>query len=398
MNGILVVDDEVNNRRAMRRIFGNADYSVELAESGEAAMGMIAASAPDLVILDIMMPGMDGYEVCGRLKSNPETSDIMVLLLSAKGSLEDRLKGYDVKADDYIIKPYDIDELKAKVRILIRLKNARDELKRINHDLEKVVQERTRELVKKERQAVVGQMVQGIVHNIRGPLMAASCGLEMGLDLSKTFLENTSDDRNEAEKWVQKITHQLHSATEAVKKADRLIQNLLVKGRQDAVENRQKLDLNDLIRKEVEFLDADMEVKHGIKKVLNLAPSIPTLSGVYSDFSQVIYDMVTNASDAMRHSEKKELTITTRAENNHIRVEFRDTGSGITQENLDKIFDPFFTTKPKNGDEKEGEPTGTGLGLYTCTQLLKPYAAEISVESREGEGTCFTISLPTNGC
>jgi len=395
MNTVLVVDDEKNNLNAVKRIFAELDYTLQFARNGEDALACIDEGFdPDIVILDIMMPGIDGYEVCRRLKSNGGTSGIMVLLLSARAGIEERLKGYRVKADDYLTKPYDPEELKAKVRILLRLKNAHDELSAVNRDLEKLVAHRTRELVKKERQALIGRMVQGFIHNLQTPIMVVHNRAEMAFSLTRDLLEDIYGDGTSERTIAQKIIHQLDFSLKAIDKVELLIHNLLAKSRQDAAVEKEKIDLNDLIVKELEFLDADMELKHALKKTLNLAPSLPSLFGVSSDFSQVVYNMVKNASDAMLHSQKKEITITTKEDGDHIFIIFSDTGPGIPYDDPDRIFDPFFTTKPMKGAEKEGEATGTGLGLYTCLQLMKPYGGKISVKSQPGMGTHFTLSLP----
>jgi len=398
MNRILVVDDEENNLNAVKRVFADLDYTLRFARSGEGALACIREDFdPDVVILDIMMPGIDGYEVCRYLKSNGKTSGIMVLLLSASAGLEDRLKGYEAKADDYMVKPYDPEELKAKVRILLRLKKAHDELRVINQDLENLVTYRTRELVKKERQAIVGQMVQGFIHNLQSPIMVVHNRIEMASLLVGDLQENISGDGTFDSRIAQKINRQLDFSLKAADKVELLIHNLLAKSRRDAAVEKEEIDLNDLIVKELEFLNTDMELKHEVIKTLNLSPSLPSFLGIYSDFSQVVHNMVKNASDAMLNSHQKELNISTVHAHGRVLIRFEDTGPGIPARDLDRIFDPFFTTKPAKGMEKEGEATGTGLGLYTCLQLMKPYGGEISVKSEPGMGTCFIISLPERG-
>jgi len=318
----------------------------------------------------------------------------MVLLVSARNTLEDRLRGYGVGADDYIIKPYEPEELRAKVRILLRLKNAQDELRTVNRDLEKLVEVKTRELVKKERQAIVGQMVQGIVHNLRGPVTVVHVRAEIACMTARNLLEISKDDPDKFLRLVEKVIHNLDSLLEAVDRTELLIDSLLAKGRQEAAGERRRLNLNDIIAQEIKFLDADMDLKHGVKKYLDLDPSIPDLYGTYSDFSQVTYNLIKNASEAMKNSQKKELRISTRHDNENIYIIFQDTGAGISPDDLGRIFDPFFTTKPGKEPDNAGEPTGTGLGLYTCSQLMKYYGGEISVQSKLGIGTTFTIAIP----
>lgn len=393
MNRILVVDDEDNNLKAIKRLI-HRDYILEFAQNGDEALRLIPDFNPDLILLDIMMPGIDGYEVCRRLKLDSKTSGTMVLLVSARSALEDRLRGYEVGADDYITRPYDPEELRAKARILLRLKNAQDELRTVNRDLEKLVEVKTRELVKKERQAIIGQMVQGIVHNLRGPVTVVHARAEIACETARKLLEISKDDPDNFRKLAEKVIHNLGRLLEAVDKTDLLIDSLLAKGRQEAAGERQRLNLNNIIAQEIKFLDADMDLKHGVKKYLGLDPSIPDLYGTYSDFSQVTYNLIKNASEAMKNLQKKELRISTRHDDENIYILFHDTGSGISSDDLEHIFTPFFTTKTGKDPNDAGEPTGTGLGLYTCSQLMKYYGGEISVQSKLGAGTTFTITIP----
>ena len=139
MNRILVVDDEEMVVLYLSKRLKKHNYDVVTCLSGEEALETVKASDFDVVILDVMLPGMDGYEVCRRLKSDKKTSGIMVLILSVRRTLEERLKGYEVEADDYVTKPYDPEELLAKVQILVRLKNALDERDRVIYKLEEAL-------------------------------------------------------------------------------------------------------------------------------------------------------------------------------------------------------------------------------------------------------------------
>ena len=141
MNRILVVDDEEMVVLYLSKRLKKRNYDVVTCLSGEKALETANASVFDVVILDVVLPGIDGYEVCRRLKSNKKTSGTMVLILSVRRTLEERLKGYEVEADDYITKPYDPEELLAKVQILLRLKNALDERDRVIYKLEEVLSE-----------------------------------------------------------------------------------------------------------------------------------------------------------------------------------------------------------------------------------------------------------------
>lgn len=139
MNRILIVDDEEMLLLYLSKRLKKHNYDVVTCLSGEEALEKVKAFDFDVVILDVILPGIDGYEVCRRLKSDKKTSGIMVLILSVRKTVEERLKGYEVEADDYITKPYDPEELLAKIRILLRLKNALDERDRFIHKLQEAL-------------------------------------------------------------------------------------------------------------------------------------------------------------------------------------------------------------------------------------------------------------------
>jgi signal transduction histidine kinase len=395
MTTILVVDDDAASMHAICRIFSDADgLELHCADNGEKALLAVSELQPDLVLLDILMPGMDGYEVCRRIKSDSASSGTMVLLLSGKSALEDRLHGYAVQADDFVVKPYDPGELQAKVAILLRLKSAQDELCALNRDLELLVAQRTRELVQKERQAVIGQMIQGIVHNLKGPL---SSSLGFAFLAQDVFGECIAHGRNPAVDLMPQLTllaGYIDTIVQANQKLNVLINTLLVKSRKDSVLEKRSLVINEIISSELQFLDADMRIKHRIDKMLILADNIPLISGVYADFSQVFCNLIQNAADAMIEMPVKKLTIRSAFDGQWITVEFIDTGSGIEPEVMEKIFDPFFSTKEEGAAEAGDNPVGTGLGLYTCAEIIKSYGGDIAVSSELGQGSCFTVIIP----
>ncbi len=393
MDRILFVDDDKNIQSSIAMAFAGQEYTLEFASTGEEALNSVSVFNPDLILLDINMPGMDGFAVCSQIKSNDQTSGVMILFQSARFMLEDRLKGYEAGADDYITKPYSIDELFAKIKILLRLKRTQDELKKINRNLERLVEKRTKELLKKERLALIGQMVQGIVHNLQNPITICKgmicVAVKRATALSKIC-------KNEKKELADKIMKHLSIAAKSADEVELLIQNMLSKSRNESINDTQLIDLNSLIKKELYFFDADLHFKNKVKKNLILDDTLPKFVGTYVDFSQLCANMIRNALDAMYDSTEKELIIKTSHDHERIYIEFQDTGTGISPANLNNVFNPFFTTKCTNESETLG-PKGTGLGLYTCLELIKSYDGEIAVSSELGIGTTFSIAIPKRG-
>ena len=168
-----------------------------------------------------------------------------------------------------------------------------------------------------------------------------------------------------------------------------IIDNLMYKSRREQEEQRQLIDINDLLWQELKFLDGDPRFKHDIEKVYNFYEGPLYIEGIYSHFSQSVSNLIRNAIDAMDGCKELVLTITTRCDEECIYVDIHDTGVGIPAENISHLFEPFFTTKPISG----GTRTGTGLGLHSCYQLLRPYGAQFEVKSQPGD-TTFTVKIP----
>jgi len=244
----------------------------------------------------------------------------------------------------------------------------------------RLMQEKQRELelrlIQESRLSAVGMLASGIAHNINNPLTAIMGRAQLLLM-----------EHPEIEEDLSPILHQ-------ARQIEAIVRNLTYKTRQEQTKEKQRLDLNHLLRQELEFLKADLDFKHKVEKEYDFDEDLPPIWGVYSDFSQSLLNIIRNALDAMYHSERKKLTVRTYHDEENIYIEIGDTGCGIPDDVLPHIFEPFFTTKPLAGRAKPGEPTGTGLGLSTCRQILKEYGAEISVRSKVGEGTTFTIKVP----
>lgn len=249
---------------------------------------------------------------------------------------------------------------------------------RMMNNLQKNIRKRQEdemELMREHKLAGIGQLAQGIAHNLNNPLGVV---LLVSQAIAKKYPLSTEAELIES----------------SAQKMKTIIGTLLSKSRQEQVQGKQQIDLNKLISEEFRFLEADLDFKHKIEKEIRLADNLPLVVGVYSDFSQSFSNILRNAIDAMYRSSAKHLAVQSRFDEEDIYIDVSDTGCGIPKESIPKLFDPFFTTKPLKGTEQDGEPTGTGLGLSSCYQLLHPYSATIEVKSKLGEGSTFTIKIP----
>ncbi|MCK5541179.1 MAG: response regulator [Desulfobacterales bacterium] len=388
MNTILAVDDEKQNLNAIKRIFKKHNHNLFFALSGEEALRQVTKENPSIVILDIMMPGIGGIETCSRIKKIDK--NIMVLIVSGNATVDDRLEAYTALADDYLAKPYDPDELIAKVEILLRLYNAKQKLKEVNLHLEETVKKRTEELVTRERQAIVGKMVQGIVHNLRGPVSAAYGNVQLMEMNFNSFLESLPSMDEKTSALADKIKKSSSYVFKAIEKTSELIDTLLIQGGSNPNEIKQSLNLNNLIAKELKFIHSETIMKYRVRVKLSLEDDIPLIKGIYSDFSQIFYNIVNNACEAMKNSENKQITISSSSRSTGISISFSDTGSGIDPDKISLIFDPFYSTKSKSSETK----SGSGLGLFVCSRLMTEYQGFIAVNNNEHEGSTFTVMIP----
>ncbi len=386
---ILIVDDNQTNLDVLFELLKNYGFKVLVAQDGESAIEQIEYIHPDLILLDIMMPGIDGFETCRRLKADHATQDIPIIFMSALSDTLDKVKGFQTGAVDYITKPFQHEEVLSRIdtHLTIRslqkkLEEKNAELAHLNQNLERLVEQKSKQLIDQEKTAIIGRLTQGMVHNLKSPLQV----MQTSVDLIETKATKIND-------------YSFFSYTkyilQAITKVNQIMDTLMVKSRKEQKQDLQDVNINELVQREIELLEGNLYFKNKIKKKYFYDENIANVPLIYSYISQVFYNLINNAMDAMWDKKIRELTIVTRQDESKIYMDISDTGCGIAPEDLSKIFDPFYTSKPPKGEEKkEGEPTGTGLGLYTCIELLKPFNGQIAISSNLGKGSIFTVVLP----
>jgi two-component system, sensor histidine kinase and response regulator len=367
---IFVVDDTASVREHIRKTLA-PNFHVETAATGEEAIERIAGVRPDVILLDVILPGMDGYAVCRRIRADSAMDGVRIVMISNRTLLDQRITGYEAGADDYLVKPFDPPELLAKIRVFTRLKAAEDELRERGALLEERVRLRTRQLVDAEKMAAVGRYAAGIVHNLKAPLQGI-------MGYTELLGYRYPDD-----KYIPNLRH-------AAEEMKQMIGAILKVGRQENETAAADLDINQIIRDQMALLRASPHFR-GVEAVLDLNP-LPPFRGVYHHLSQSFANLLRNAVEAMHGRERRHLAISTAATETALLVRIADTGRGIPPENLERIFESFFTTKPLTADDDR--PTGTGLGLASTREIVASYGGEIRVQSRPGQGSTFTVRLP----
>ncbi|MCK5145310.1 PAS domain S-box protein [bacterium] len=271
-----------------------------------------------------------------------------------------------------------LEDISAKKKAEIKTQALHESISQSNLELKKSLDHLAQsqaKLITAQKMEQIGLLASGLAHNLRTPLS----GIKGYSQLLKVDLADLQE---------------LDFIIEEVGIMESIINNLMLKSRKDHQKSEEVINLNDLLKIELQFLSANMYFKHKVKKVVDLDPTLPSIRGVYSHFSQALLNIIQNALDAMYTSKKKTLSIKTYHDESSIFIEITDTGCGIPDEIIDQVFDDFFTTKPSTVDRKGDEPTGTGLGLGSTNQNIRQYGGRIDIQSGGHKGTKVTVIIP----
>ncbi len=393
---IQIVDDVPENIQVLGKVLAGHGYKVAVSGNGKDALAALTHIQPDLILLDVMMPGMDGIEVCKRIKSNKKSADIPVLFISAQSEVDYKLRGFKAGGADYISKPFDAVEVLARVETHLKLKHAMDTIQGHNEELENLVQARTRELVQAERRAAFSLFSKGIVHNLRGPLTAIYGGIQL-LQIKKEKIDTLQIEGVPAEidSYLKLVAKYVGIINLASQKLNDMIQSLLTKFKTDSSQLVEKIELNQLLKKEISFLTANPRFKYKVKKTIDLSSELLYTKVIPGEINQIVENIVLNALDAMYESIVPEINFVSGRDGDIVWFSISDNGPGMGPEVQEKILDAFYTTKPM-ADESGGNsgPVGTGLGLFMCQQIIGKYKGQLELYSAPGKGAKFKISLP----
>jgi signal transduction histidine kinase len=448
---ILIVDDNPTNLEVLAETLTDSGFQVSVALDGETALEQVQYYPPELILLDIMMPGIDGFETCRRLKESPATSDIPVIFLTALSDTENKVSGFSLGAVDYITKPFHQEEVLARVRTHLKLHNltrtledqnvilkqeithrkaVEDLLQTLNQELERRVEERTLELsrtlqeleqaqvqlVHSDRMSSLGQLVAGVAHEINNPvnfiygnLSPASEYTQDLLGLAEICQKHFSSLPDEIQEYIQQIDLNflqvdLPKLVASMKVgADRIRQIILSLrnfSRLDEAEVK-SVDIHEGIESTLLILQNRLKVKPEqaeIQVVKNYG-NLPEVECYAGQLNQVFMNILSNAIDALDgHTSQRSatenranpgrITITTEARNQDwVLIRIADNGPGMTEAVKKQLFDPFFTTKPIG--------KGTGLGMSISYQIIvENHKGKIGCDSEPGRGAEFCIEIP----
>jgi two-component system NtrC family sensor kinase len=388
-NSILVVDDNPENLKVLSKLLQPEGYKIRISTNGKQALKSIENVPPDLVLLDIQMPEMDGYEVCRLLKKDPKTAAIPIIFISALSQTADKLKGFKYGAVDYIEKPFHFEEVIARVHTHLTIQKQRNDLQLALSEL-KTTQT---QLVQSEKMASLGVLVAGIAHEINNPINFVNAGIDsLKKDYNdiKEFLGLLKSSPQDAIKFAEELSMDdlMVIMLETIEdiKYGAVRTSEIVKG----LRNFSRLDNDHLKEADIhEGIDSTLLILntkylHRIEIITNYDLSIPEISCFPAQLNQVFMNIINNAIDAIE--EEGKIEITTSQDKNNVIISIKDNGKGMSDEVKDKIFDPFFTTK-EVGD-------GVGLGMSISHGIIEKHNGSITVISNKVEGTNFLIKLP----
>jgi CheY-like chemotaxis protein len=344
---ILLVDDIPENIQLLGAILKNQGYSFALTTSGKETYKLLEKVTPDIILLDVMLPDEDGFKICKNLKNIESTKDIPVLFLTAKNDTADKIKGFKVGAVDYITKPFEELEVIERVKNHLQAKLDRDQIKAYNKELEVIVDQRTNALLKKERENILAQFIQGVVHNIRGPISSALAASDliqaMRDDLNWKIDEGI--DKNELKKEMAEVWQILELNNDVLRKMSGNLESMLRKSRTDQIQENDVYDLNEMILQELEFLDVDLKFKNQVDKKINLSSEPLAVFVSLGDIAQIFENLIKNAMDAMYEIDNPNIVIETGSSKGFNWFSVEDNGNGIPENIICNIKMSFMHIK-----------------------------------------------------
>jgi signal transduction histidine kinase len=372
---ILVVDDDQRNVRLMESILKAHDYVVLKAYNGEEALRLVETERPDLILLDVMMPKMSGFELCQRLKVRYETRLLPIIMVTALNSLEDKVRALEIGADDFLSKPINKVELLAKVRAVLRVKALQDEVERQKMELEATNAELLR------MQGFRESLTQMVVHDLKNPLASIMGNIQL-LQMQK------------AELTPARLDELLQRTQESSRALMRMILNILQIGKME--ERRMPLRLEPVPLRPViqENLDemAGLSARDGIRLENRVDDVLPPVVADRELVSRVVANLLSNA---LKHTPGGgEVVFEARRDGDEVVLTIRDTGEGIPEELQPRIFEKFVAGQ---ADHSSRLLYDSGLGLTFCRLAVECHGGRIWLTSRPGAGTTVFLALPIQG-
>ncbi|MBW4616621.1 MAG: response regulator [Desmonostoc vinosum HA7617-LM4] len=430
---ILIVDDNPTNLKVLSNAIAHSGCEILVSIDGESAIEQAQYAQPDLILLDVMMSGIDGFQTCQKLKNNSATQDIPVIFLTALSDKFDKVQGLLIGGVDYITKPFQVEEVLARIQVQLKLRYLTKQLEAQNRHLDQRVEERTKELsqalnklkqsqlqlIQSEKLSSLGQLVAGIAHEINNPLSFIVGNFEFinnylsalinHLQLYHQHYPNPNIDivENanfiELEQLIQDTPHIISSINTGLARISNISSSLRTFSRID-ISNKILFDIHEGIDSTLIILSHRLKYnqqRSQIEVIKNYS-NLPLVECYPEQINQVFMNLLANAIDALDENSQNLLdrklnnnnmintiTITTgfNEDKKSVSINFKDNAMGVPLEIQEHIFEQFFTTKPRG--------KGTGLGLSISRQIIEEkHNGSMKCFSVLGEGTEFLVEIP----
>ena len=376
---ILVVEDTPASLQLLSKLLTDAGYRVREAPNGELALWSAQAQAPELVLLDIRMPGIDGYEVCSRLKTMPGLDEVPVIFLSAHSDTDDKLRGFQVGGVDFISKPFQFEEVNARVMAHLKIRRLQQQLAAHNEQLQRESRQRLAEIAHMNRNASASVYCAALVHELNQPLAAIMSNAEA----AELFLKMSPPALGDVEEILGDIRRDDRRASELIQRMRELLK------KSDPV--AQRLDLNDAMAQVAALLGSEARMRR-VQLATEPAPGPLTVSADPVQLQQILINLLLNGMDAMgpapdaigADGARRRITLCARRRDDGMaEVQVSDQGCGFGA-NQERLFESFFTTKAH----------GMGLGLSIAAAIVQAHGGRIWAGNNPGGGATVGFSLP----
>jgi two-component system, NtrC family, sensor kinase len=425
---VLVVDDEPKNLQILGNLLREGHYRVAIASDGIQALDFIKKKHPALIMLDIMMPKMDGFEVCRQLKKDVKTRAIPILFITALSDTKTKLKGFALGGEDYITKPFSRAEVLARVKVFIERNQALEELKENKAELESLtlsledmvikrtnkIQQLHASLITKEKMASIGQLAAGIAHELNNPInfvytnfITLQENMTDILEIMESYrkfigeLDLPEKTKHKLEKIVEKeedahldfvlkdLKNLFSETREGFDRVSWIINSMRNFSRVDQAGDKSEFNINKGIQNTLVIARNEYKYHCDIIKTFG---EIKEIRCIPQQLNEVFLNLIINAAQSIKAQKRNKngtITIKTYMDNADVCCEISDDGPGVPEENLSRIFEPFFTTKDIG--------KGTGLGLSISYDIIvDKHGGELTVGPGEMGGAKFLIRLPSN--
>jgi len=365
---ILIVDDCPENISIIEKTLDQEGFVMAVSTSGVEALNIAPKFMPDLILLDITMPGLNGFETCQRLKADIRTKNMPVIFLTARASIEDTIKGFECGAVDYIQKPYQVEEVLVRVRTQLKMVSL------LNHyqKFQDILNENMKDLQRSNSE--LNQFAGMASHDLQEPLRK----IRYFSDKLEKFL-NLGNENPGASKWLAKIRN-------SVDKMQSLIHSLLQLSKVGQIRSFEQVDLEELVSEVLTDLEPRIREKRGTVHV----DSLPTVEADRIQMRQLFQNLISNSIKFHRKEEPPLIHIKASLckQSNMWKITVQDNGIGFNEKHLSKIFKPFQRLCGK--DEFEGN----GMGTAICHKIIENHHGAITAQSVPNQGSTFIVKLP----